>query len=650
MNFFALQERARQRTGQLIIFYGLAVALIVLVIYFIVGFAFGRFVTEDSEALTLWVPELFAFTAIGVLAVIGVGTLYQVYALSSGGAAVAEMLGGRLVQVQTRDPLERRFLNVVEEMALASGIPVPRAYVLDEEPGINAFAAGHSTGDAVVAVTRGSLENLTRDELQGVIGHEFSHIFNGDMRLNLRLIGVLYGILLVSMIGYGMFRMAGMFGGNRRSSRNSKDSSGGAALAIMLAGLGIWLIGYIGVFFANLIKSAVSREREYLADASAVQFTRNPAGLGGALKKIGALAAGSRLDSPRASQASHLYFANGLREGWFNLLATHPPLIERIRRIDPAFDGGFGKVRVERQVVAPSAAPAGAGAAAFAGTAAGIAAASVPLDSLARQVGGQGGDYLAFVREFLGGLPAELRDGLQDPASARAVAFSLLLSGDDKTRRQQLSILGNRCGEPCRSRTEAMLPFVRQVARKGLLPLGDMAMATLRQMPKDEYVTFRSTAMALAAADETIDLFEYAFLQMMVRRLDSAFGAGRKPGAMVARLEAVRRECEVLLGTLARFGQSAEAEALKAFGPALQKLFPGAPARLPSAEACTLKGLDDALAKLADLRPSLKEAVLDACGLCAGSDGRVTVEEADLLRAVADALECPVPPLSLRAA
>lgn len=648
MNFFALQEQARRRTGELILYYGLAVGMIIVVIYFVLAFAFGLAYAKEAEVATLWLPDLFFFTAVGVLAVIGVGTLYQGYALSSGGAAVAEMLGGRLIPAETRDPLERRFLNVVEEMALASGVPMPRAYIMDAERGINAFAAGHSPTDAVVAVTRGCLETLNRDELQGVVAHEFSHILNGDMKLNLRLIGVLYGILLVSIIGYGMFRMAGLFGGERRSSRDSKNSSGGAALAIMLAGLAIWLVGYIGVFFANLIKSAVSREREYLADASAVQFTRNPGGLGGALKKIGALTTGSRVTAVRAAEASHLFFAEGVGHAWLNLLATHPPLLERIKRLDPSFDGQFEKIRLSPDASAEPTSSRAAHVAGLAGAAA-VAPDRVKVDSLSQQVGSQGNEYLEFVREFMGNLPAGLKEAWSSVRDSRAVAFALLLSSDAKTRLQQLELLESRGGKPCRELSESMIPLIRQVPRKGFLPLGDLAMGTLRQMPADEYETFRSTAMALAAADERIDLFEYAFLRMMVRRLDSAFGRGRKPGAMITRLADVRAECAVLLAGLAFFGQSGEGAARKAFQPAIDRLFLGLPVEMPPASGCTLKNVDEALGRLADLRPTLKEAVLDACGLCAAHDGHVTIEEADLLRAVADALECPIPPLSLKA-
>ena len=274
---------------------------------------------------------------------------------------------------------------------------------------------------------------------------------------------------------------------------------------------------------------------------------------------------------------------------------------------------------------------------------------TVALDSLSAQVGTPAGPYLAFVRAFVDALPEELREAVHDPRGAKAVAFALLLAADSRVRAQQLGILESRCGADCRKRAEAMSGQVRTVPRNGLLPLGDLALGTLRQMPRDEYETFRSTAMALTAADDTIDLFEYAFLRLMVRRLDAAFGRGRKPGPAIVRLNAVRPECETLLGALARYGQSAEAPAIAAFTPAMERLFPGIPAVLPPAAACTLKDVDAALSRLADLRPTLKEAVLDACGLCAGQDGRVTVEEADLLRAVADALECPVPPLSLKA-
>ena len=273
--------------------------------------------------------------------VIALGSLYKVSELASGGEVVAHMMGGRLVDPQTTDLAERRLLNVVEEMSLASGVPVPPVYVMDNEPSINAFAAGFRPADAVVTVSRGCLQYLTREELQGVLGHEFSHVLNGDMRLNLRLIGMVYGILVLSIIGYFVMRSAGWVGS---SSRSSDDRRGDNRAAIFFIGLALYILGYLGVLLGNIIKAAISRQREFLADASSVQFTRNPGGLAGALKKIGGLAEGSRINDPHAHEISHMFFGDAFAGSIFNLFATHPPLEERIRLLDPNFDGSYPAV------------------------------------------------------------------------------------------------------------------------------------------------------------------------------------------------------------------------------------------------------------------------------------------------------------------
>jgi Zn-dependent protease with chaperone function len=320
MDFFEAQEAARRRTSLLIGLFALAVLAIVAVIYAVLHLAVGPGAGPVDLVLLVQV-------AFGVGLLIAVGAGVRTASLRRGGPAVAELLGGRRVASDTSDPAERMLLNVVEEMAIASGTPVPAVYVLDAEDGINAFAAGYTTHDAAVAVTRGGLLSLTRDELQGVMAHEFSHILNGDMRLNIRLIGVLYGILLLAVVGRGI-----VYAGPRGGRRGGRD--GGAGWVVLL-GLALLLVGYVGVFFGKLIKAAVSRQREYLADSAAVQFTRNPDGLAGALKKIGAQAQGSRIQDHHAEELSHLFFANGLRSTLFGFLATHPPLEERIRRLDP---------------------------------------------------------------------------------------------------------------------------------------------------------------------------------------------------------------------------------------------------------------------------------------------------------------------------
>ncbi|HVE16916.1 MAG TPA: M48 family metallopeptidase, partial [Chthoniobacterales bacterium] len=323
MDFFESQARAHRKTKWLIVYFVLAVLGIIVTLHVAAAFAF-------REPLTDW--RMLGMISGGVIVVVTLGSLYRIAELSQGGGVVAQMLGGRQLAPHPTDLREQQLRNVVEEMALASGVPVPDIYVLDEEQAINAFAAGNTPGDAVVAVTRGTLEQLNRDQLQGVIAHEFSHILNGDMRLNVRLIGVLTGILLLAMIGRIVFEISARTGGSVRSSDNK---NGNAQLPLFLIGAGIWLIGSIGVFFAKLIKAAVSRQREFLADASAVQFTRNPDGIAGALYKIGQ--AGSKLESPRADEASHMFFGNGLGESFMGLFATHPPIVERIQAIDPSF-------------------------------------------------------------------------------------------------------------------------------------------------------------------------------------------------------------------------------------------------------------------------------------------------------------------------
>ena len=336
MDFFTHQDRARRNTRRLVALFVLAVIAIVAAVYlavvvFLMTTEAGEYISQGGLAA----PQVLVPVVAGTLFVIAAGSGYKTLQLSEGGPAVARLLGGKPLDPNTREADERRVLNVVEEMAIASGTPVPEVYLLAQEQGINAFAAGRTPADAVVGVTEGTARHLSRDELQGVVAHEFSHILNGDMRLNLRLIGVIHGILVISMIGYFVMRSGG------GSSRGRKK---GGAGAVVILGLALYVIGWIGVFFGRLIKAGVSRQREFLADAAAVQFTRNPLGISGALQKIGGLGAGSRIAHRRAEEASHLFFSNALKKSFLGLTATHPPLEERIRRIDPSFDGTFPAV------------------------------------------------------------------------------------------------------------------------------------------------------------------------------------------------------------------------------------------------------------------------------------------------------------------
>ena len=336
MDFFEQQDKARKNTTLLVVYFVIAVACIIASVYIAsLLIFFGIHAKQESDGptpeLVLWDPKLFLYSALGTLGVVIICSLYKTAALAKGGSAVAESLGGRLVNSNTTDPDESKLRNVIEEMAIAAGVPVPKIYVLDDEKGINAFAAGHTPDDAAIGVTRGCITLLSRDELQGVIGHEFSHILNGDMRLNLRLMGVIFGILSLAVIGRVLLYSRG------RSSKGRNP--------MMLLGLALIVIGAIGVFFGRLIQAALSRQREFLADASSVQFTRNPAGLSEALQKIGG--AGSKLESAHAGEASHMFFGNGLGKPFLRMMATHPPLAERIHAIDPGWNGKFKAANVE---------------------------------------------------------------------------------------------------------------------------------------------------------------------------------------------------------------------------------------------------------------------------------------------------------------
>ncbi|EUA18996.1 peptidase M48 family protein [Mycobacterium kansasii 662] len=322
MNFFDHQRAARSSTLKLVLLFIVAVVAMVAFIDAAAAVAMTYQRADPSAVLGVVV----GVTAVTLLIIAG-GMITKTVALRQGGAAVAASVGAVQVDPTSSDPQLRRLVNIVEEMSLASGVPAPRLFVLAGEPGINAFAAGFTPADAAITVTSGALAQLNRDELQGVIAHEFSHILNGDMRLNIRLIGLLNGILLIGLTGMRVLQ----FGGGRGSS-----SKNGAP--IWMVALAMMVLGFIGVFFANIIKAAVSRQREWLADASAVQFTRQTAGLVGALKKIAGVASGSALrDARSATEVSHMLFGEGRRSfrAWY---ATHPPLADRIKALDPSFD------------------------------------------------------------------------------------------------------------------------------------------------------------------------------------------------------------------------------------------------------------------------------------------------------------------------
>ena len=637
MNFFDSQEAARRKTRVLLVYYALAVVLIVGAFYFASRAVFnlgaglvgadrqvgGGIDSSPAFLVLAWDPFWMLLTAGLSLAVIAGGTMYRRASLSDGGPSVARSAGGREIAPNSLDFNERRLLNIVEEVALASGVPVPRVFVLDGEPGINAFAAGFCLGDAAVAVTRGAMERLGRDELQGVVAHEFSHILNGDMRLNSWLIGVLFGILVTAIIGRGLMQLIGKV----RLSANKK-SGGGIVLFLFLSGLTFWVIGSVGVFFARMIQCSVSREREFLADASAVQFTRSPSGLAGALKRIGASGYSNAMHCSNRDELSHLLFASTSASGFDGLFATHPPLLERIQRIDPGFDGDYSQWAL--RTVPPAAAEE--------------TAALHSENAVENLVTGLGGAGMGEVSAFLRGLTPDLRGAVSNPLDAAGILYALLLSEDDAVRQRQRGRILALEGQSLVTAAERWQTVLRRENRAARRMVVELAVEGARHRDSASRAACVRLVRELAEADGEVSLFEYMLQGRVARRLSPLTGVSdvrQKPLPP----DQSRLEAAVVLGILAYSGQLQDdglAEEAWRAGVARAPSF-GIGNLLPDRSSCTLETFDRALASLGRLSPVSKGELVAACSAVVRADGALTQDETELLRAVADMLDMPLP-------
>ena len=644
MDFFASQDAARKKSSLLLFYFALAVFCIIVAIYLAIAFFFvyQESKTGQFSPTRIWDFELFGSVAAATLLVITCGSLYKISILRSGGARVAEMLGGKLIPASTDNFLEKRFLNIVEEMAIASGVPVPPVYLMENEKGINAFAAGFKPDDAVIGITRGSLETLNRDELQGVVAHEFSHILNGDMWLDLKLVGFLHGILLIALIGRSILR------GSSRS-RNSKNSGGPA-----LFGLVLLLLGYLGVLFGKLIKSGVSRQREYLADASAVQFTRNPHGLAGALKKIGGLAAGSLVGHSKAEEISHMFFSNGLKASWIGAFSTHPPLDDRITKLDPAFNGKYPKV-LRSQVQDPGEdeidkalktgkakqpleqMPKGAGM---------IALAILAADpkNVTRDIGAPLRDHMEYARQLLDLIPAQVREAASNPFGARAVIYGLLLDQDETVRSQQMVHLENAADQAVFAATESILPLMLALEEEVRLPLMDLAMPSLRSLSLDQFRSFEENISILVKTDSRVSLFEFTLQYIIVRRLERNFITPQRSITEINSIRDVAHEISCILSLLANLGHKRD-EAPQAFsGAAATFTQHGSQLHYMNRKECQDIRLADILNRLTNLSPRVKQSLITACFQCLIHDKQITMKEAEFFRLLVYSLDCPLPP------
>ncbi len=646
MNFFEHQQLARTQSRRLVMLFALAVALIVIAVDLVAVVVAGMLLPGDEAAPAGFLnsltahPGLLLFASLGTLAVIGISSMVRIGMLRSGGGVVARQLGATLVSAETRSPSLRRLRNVVEEIAIASGVPVPEIYVLEQESGINAFAAGFTASDAAITVTQGALERLSRDELQGVIAHEFSHVVNGDMRLNIRLMGVLFGILVIGLAARFVLQHA----------RGSRDSKIGALIA---AAFFIMLIGYIGLFFGRLIKSGVSRQREFLADASAVQFTRQNIGIAGALKKIGGLPQGSKLAAARTEEVSHMLFGDGV--GYSRLMSTHPPLAERILRLDPQFKPEELKAlaaAMPAEAHADSLALAEEQSVSMLAGASAVRAAQAPAGQSERiapaqvigQVGNPADDDYRVATALREGIPVVLRDAARSSSDAMPLLFALTLDVEPGLRERQLATVREHHDAEIASRAAALFEATFELPPRERLPLASIAFPQLHRLARPLLTKMVGTLDALIGADGRIALFEYCLARMLRVQVTDALDPSHARVIGSSKLASVRDHAIRVLAILAQQGSDSPESAQRAFQAGLRELWPQeAFAYAPPPE--WVAGLDESLTRINRLDAIGKQMLVAALVRTVSEDGKLSVEEGELLRAVCASLHCPLPPL-----
>ena len=595
----------------------------------------GPGMSEARRSELLWQPELLGWVVVVVGAIVGIASLVKSGQLSGGGAAVAESLGGRRIAPDTRDPAERRLLNVVEEMAIASRIAIPSVYVLDSEKGINAFAAGHSPDDASVTVTAGALREFNREELQAVIGHEFSHILNGDMRLNIRMIATIFGIICISVIGRIVMRLGFEIA---RAPRRSKDAGSVIALGcgVMLAGFVTWVVGSVGVFFGRLLQATISRQREYLADASSVQFTRNPHAMAAALKVIGASAGHGSVDNAKAAEISHMFFASGLA----GLFATHPPLEERIRRYEPGFFGDYGETRSLLQRRAAIRAASGGRddeeddetllAAMAAGHAARHAVREAARMAPEPTVAKEESDIWPLLRD----------ESLRDVTVAPAVLIGALLDEDEAVRNRQISAIDLAMGEPSWSGMSIdWSARLRSLDHRGRRAACEIAVSALRARPVEENQRLAALLESLVKADAAVSPFEFAVMHILRNRL---IPPPVKPG--IPRRGDATKAASDILAMIAWFGSANDVERAAAYAAGAAAIPDGILPRGVAFPAfkdadVSFAAFEKALDVLRGLPPGLKQKAMEAFEQTILEDGEILETEEELLAAIADGID-----------
>jgi Zn-dependent protease with chaperone function len=646
VDFYSRQAAARGQSRWLVLAFALSLLAVALALDFVLfTFVAGRAAGYGFNALDYAAanPGAVLFCTLAVMGVLGLASLYKTMELRAGGGVVARSLGGVLVSSDTADLKRKRLLNVVEEMAIASGVPMPEVYVLEQEPGINAFAAGHTPANAAVTVTQGALDRLTREELQGVIGHEFSHILNGDMRLNVQLMGWVFGLFVIGLIGRMIVNV---------SPRNRRDSN-----ALVALGFAVIVLGYVGLLAGRILQAAVARQRERLADASGVQFTRNPQGLKGALVKIAASPDGSALVAADAEQAAHMLFAEGLER----VFATHPPILERIRELDPQFDPRELERAAAQPDQEPSAAEFGpglglqgryggqAGAAGGLGGVGQIPFGTRPggsIDSAARavvsQVGQPDTEHIQHAQAVRLALPQAARELTESAGGAQALVIALLISSDPAVRERQLGVLANSTNPGTLQAIERVIPIALAVDPMLRLPVLQRSFPALRRATVAQRKVLARLVNDLINADQRVSVFEFCLAKLLERLFSDE--PGTKPLHGTLTLEDEESDIASLFAIIAQIGAADERAARTAYEVGISTVLPMR--RPPYAAVGDWQSkLSAVLPKLEQLHPFAKKAVIEGLVKTIANDEMLMDEEAELLRTLCALLHCPLPPM-----
>lgn len=646
MDFFQEQDIARRNLRLLTLLFLVAVLLLILLTNLLVA-AF-LWLADDYNIynggsggwagfLSYFSWQRFGTIGLAVTSTVALVVMLKWMQLSSGGKAVAESMGGSRIVPQTRDRLERRCLNVVDEVALAANMPVPPVYVLNGERGINAFAAGLSPADAVIAVTRGTLEHLKRHELQGVIAHEFSHILNGDMRLNIRLAAMLKGITFIGDVGHILLHSSH----RARSGLSEQNTSKRGAMPIL--GLALWLLGWLGGLAAGFIKAAISRQKEFLADACAVQYTRDASGISDALKVIGGYLPGTLVHTARAAEMSHIFFGQIEHQLW-QVFATHPPLDARIRKLEPQWNGQYISRKVkhyQEQPSRPGAAEVGVGRAALV---AAVLAANQDLAAPALEFEEQDQNTTAqdqfdeqTAERFA--LPVAFIEHSHNPLGAQGLCLALLISNDHSVQQQQLAHIDAMEVAGLAALVLTLTPGVAALGPSQRLPLLELCLPALKSMSLAQYRRFKNTLLVCIQADRRTELFEWCLFQLLRHYLDPEFLRSKASRPRYRKLTQVKHSLQVLLSVLAR---ESGANATAAFNLAaseleLQNL------QLLAIEKCSVAEFSKAVYQLADCYPLLKPRVIKAMTKAAGCDAELSPAEREIIYSVAAVMDCPLP-------